>query len=166
MKDGWNFNMFDLFFIACYVFLSHGPSFYSFDGLYYFAQLISIFEDFDLNIYNNLKNFPLPIQKEVVSSHEGTQVSFRRTFPGLRNRTLPGRERERERWSGIRRKAAGVSLWNQYNKRAGSNTTKFSEGPGGSGNPPPGDERNPSPSATALDVQSMEPAQSPASPKA
>ncbi|MHA1803867.1 MAG: hypothetical protein ACTSU4_04975 [Promethearchaeota archaeon] len=63
MKDGWNFNMFDLFFIACYVFLSHGPSFYSFDGLYYFAQLISIFEDFDLNIYNNLKNFPLPIQK-------------------------------------------------------------------------------------------------------
>ncbi|MHA1490648.1 MAG: hypothetical protein ACTSRI_13450 [Promethearchaeota archaeon] len=41
----------------------HGSTFYSFDGLYYFSQLISIFEDGDLDIYNNLKNFPLPIRK-------------------------------------------------------------------------------------------------------
>lgn len=59
----WIIGKVEVFFLICYIFLSPGPSFYSFDGFYYFAQLISIFEDFDLNIYNNLKKFPLPIQK-------------------------------------------------------------------------------------------------------
>ncbi len=54
----------EIFYLLCCFVIYHGSTFYSFDGLYYFAQLISIFEDGDLDIYNNLKNFPLPIREK------------------------------------------------------------------------------------------------------
>jgi len=52
---GW----FELFFFVCCIIIYYGPTCYSLDGYYYFSQLISIFEDGDLDIYNNLANFPV-----------------------------------------------------------------------------------------------------------
>ncbi len=51
----------EIFFLTCVIIIYSGPTFYSFDGLYYFAQLISIFEDGDLYLLNNLESFPLEI---------------------------------------------------------------------------------------------------------
>lgn len=51
----------EIIFLCCCIFLYYGPTSYSLDGYYYFAQLISLFEDGDLEIYNNLENFPYDI---------------------------------------------------------------------------------------------------------
>jgi hypothetical protein len=61
VKKNFHIGFVEIFFLVCVIFIYPGPTFYSFDGLYYFAQLISIFEDGDLYLINNLKSFPLEI---------------------------------------------------------------------------------------------------------
>ena len=53
----------EIFFLTCCFFIYFGSTIYGFDEYYYFAQLISIFEDGDLYLYNNLKNFPIPVKR-------------------------------------------------------------------------------------------------------
>jgi len=50
---------FELFFIVWVILLFPGPTSYGHDSLFYFAQLISLFEDGDLDLVNNLASFPV-----------------------------------------------------------------------------------------------------------
>lgn len=59
IKSFFHIGSFEIFFLVCCVIMYYGPTIFSHDGFYYFAQLISIFEDGDLYIYNNLESFPV-----------------------------------------------------------------------------------------------------------
>jgi len=51
----------EIIFLICCVILWYGPKGYTIDGYYQLVQLVSIFEDGDLDIYNNLANWPYNI---------------------------------------------------------------------------------------------------------
>ncbi|MHA1729287.1 MAG: hypothetical protein ACTSWY_11220, partial [Promethearchaeota archaeon] len=57
----FHIGIFEILYILFCVFIYPRPTFYILDGMYYYAQLVSLFEDGDLFLYNNLRSFPLEI---------------------------------------------------------------------------------------------------------
>lgn len=61
IKNFVRIDFLEIFFLLLCIIIYPGPTFYGHDELYYFDQLISIMEDGDLEIYNNLAKFPLNV---------------------------------------------------------------------------------------------------------